>query len=355
MESLQSIVERAQQTGTLSPAMEAEIDRIRSQTPHLSPEETAAFDRLSTAIEAKQISKVPYKKFVNVLEDVVLVEVSRQLTGDRTISVPRMDMGDITAHTLNRLPALYATTNEGANYQREKVRQEWREVISQRVSESLRQLQEQPDPHPSRTVLGMEQGDDLANQVRSFLKSVFTHRETSQAEDTEIATIVERALRQGLLSPSMEADISRIEGGSARLRVDQQQALDRLMQALKGGEVKTLPYKRFVNALEQPVLVEISRQMDRLAPEQIVKVDLGDACAFTLNRLPALYATTSEGIEFQRQKIEAEWQPQIQKEVMGAIDLLQDRPHTDPRRTLLGMNNIEQQELVADVRSTIAF
>ncbi len=354
MESIQSIVERAQQIGTLSPAMEAEIDRIRSQNSPLPSTEAEALHQLSTAIETKQIAKVPYKKFVNVLEDVVLVEVSRQLTSARVASVPRMDMGDITAHTLNRLPALYATTTEGVNYQQQKVRQEWRELISQRVSESLQQLQAEPDPHRSRTVLGMEQGEDLVNQVRSLLKSVFTPQEVS-SEDTDLVAIVDQALGQGLLSPSIEADISRIEGQSPRLGAEQQQALDRLMQALKAGQVRTIPYKRFVNALEQPVLVEISRQMDQGVLNQVLRVDLGDACAFTLNRLPALYATTSEGIEFQREKIQMEWQAQIQKEVMGALDLLQDRPHTDPRRTLLGMNNIEQQELVADVRSTIAF
>ena len=62
--------------------------------------------------------------------------------------------GDIAAYALNRLPPLYATTEEGANFQRSKAKEELDELISKQVEEAIGRYLDRPEFYPERQVLG---------------------------------------------------------------------------------------------------------------------------------------------------------------------------------------------------------
>ena len=80
-------------------------------------------------------------------------------------------MGDITAYALNRLPPLYATTEEGAKYQREKAKKELDPLISQQVSEAISKYLDTPNFFPERQALNKNTGNEVLTQVSTLLQT----------------------------------------------------------------------------------------------------------------------------------------------------------------------------------------
>ena len=129
--SIDKIVEQALQDGYLTPAMEAEVGRICDSASELSIEEYKALDRLMVSLLSGDVVAVPRKQFINVMEELVLTEAISRVAEIEATSESSLDVGDIAAYALNRLPPLYATTEEGANYQRERARAELEKLIAQ--------------------------------------------------------------------------------------------------------------------------------------------------------------------------------------------------------------------------------
>ncbi len=142
-----------------------------------------------------------------------------------------------------------------------------------------------------------------------------------------IEKIVEQALQDGYLTPSMEAEVGRICNTASELSIEEYMALDRLMGALLTGEVVVLPRKQFINVMEELVLSDaIARVAEIESKSSDLSLDVGDIAAYALNRLPPLYATTEEGAHFQRARAKEQLHELISKEVNAAIDRNLDRP-----------------------------
>lgn len=167
--SIEKIVEQALRDGYLTPAMEAEVGRICDTASELSIEEYMALDRLMGALLTGEVVVLPRKQFINVMEELVLTEAITRVAEIETTSDRALDVGDIAAYALNRLPPMYATTEEGANYQRQRAREELQSLISQQVNEAITRNQEKPEFFPERQVLG-KTGGDILPQVSSLLE-----------------------------------------------------------------------------------------------------------------------------------------------------------------------------------------
>jgi Late competence development protein ComFB len=144
-----------------------------------------------------------------------------------------------------------------------------------------------------------------------------------------IEKIVEQALQDGYLTPSMEAEVGRICNTASELSIEEYMALDRLMGALLTGEVVVLPRKQFINVMEELVLSDaIARvaEIESKPTNSDLNLDVGDIAAYALNRLPPLYATTEEGAHFQRARAKEQLHDLIAKEVNAAIARNLDRP-----------------------------
>ena len=107
-----------------------------------------------------------------------------------------------------------------------------------------------------------------------------------------IEKIVEQALQDGYLTPSMEAEVGRICNTASELSIEEYMALDRLMGALLTGEVVVLPRKQFINVMEELVLSDAIARVAEIEATSDLSLDVGDIAAYALNRLPPLYATT---------------------------------------------------------------
>ncbi|MFM2064402.1 MAG: hypothetical protein RLZZ507_4073 [Cyanobacteriota bacterium] len=168
--TIEKIVEQALQEGYLTPAMEAEVGRICDNASDLSIEEYMALDKLMGSLLTGEVVAVPRKQFINVMEELVLSEVISKVAEIEASSESSLDVGDITAYALNRLPPLYATTEEGANYQRQRAQTQLQELISQQVAKALDRYLDQPEFFPERQALGKNTGNDVLSQVSNLLQ-----------------------------------------------------------------------------------------------------------------------------------------------------------------------------------------
>ncbi|MCU0566161.1 MAG: late competence development ComFB family protein [Oculatellaceae cyanobacterium Prado106] len=169
--SIERIVEQALQDGYLTPAMEAEVGRICDTASELSIEEYMALDRLMGALLTGEVVAVPRKQFINVMEELVLTEAIARVAEIEANSDITLDLGDIAAYALNRLPPLYATTEEGADYQRLRAKEELQDLIAQQVNDAIARNIDRPEFFPERQVLKKNSGDEVLTQVSSLLKT----------------------------------------------------------------------------------------------------------------------------------------------------------------------------------------
>jgi hypothetical protein len=172
--SIEKIVEQALQDGYLTPAMEAEVGRICDTASELSIEEYMALDRLMGALLTGEVVAVPRKQFINVMEELVLTEAISRVAEIEATSDCTLDLGDIAAYALNRLPPLYATTEEGANYQRMKAKDDLQGLITQQVSEAIARNLDKPELAPGRQGISKTsttESTDVLSQVSTLLQA----------------------------------------------------------------------------------------------------------------------------------------------------------------------------------------
>jgi hypothetical protein len=180
--NIKEIVDRALQDGYLTPAMEAEVGRICDSAAELSVEEYMALDRLMGALLSAEVVTVPRKQFINVMEELVLTEAIGQVASLE--SDKSLDVGDIAAYALNRLPPLYATSEEGANYQRQRAKTEMKDLIRQQVKDGMERNIDRPDFFPERqAIVRSMPGKEMVDQVSSLLQA-YSH-ETGQTNGKE--------------------------------------------------------------------------------------------------------------------------------------------------------------------------
>ncbi|NJK60830.1 MAG: late competence development ComFB family protein [Oscillatoriales cyanobacterium SM2_1_8] len=174
--TIASIVEQAFADGYLTPAMEAEVGRVCDSALDLSPEDYMALDRLMGGLLSGEVVAVPRKQFINVMEELVLNEAVARVAEIESSSERMLDLGDIAAYALNRLPPLYATSEEGAAYQRERALADLQYLIAQQVKEAIERNLAQPKFMDDR--LGVEghptspsPKDNLTTQLSSLLQA----------------------------------------------------------------------------------------------------------------------------------------------------------------------------------------
>jgi Late competence development protein ComFB len=170
--TIQEIVELSFKNGYLTPTMEAEVGRICDHASELDIDEYQALDKLMGALLTGQVVAVPRKQFINVMEELVLSEAITRASELEATGGSALDLGDIAAYALNRLPPLYATTEEGANYQRNRAKQELKDLIAQQVDAAIGRNMDQPEFYPERQAIAQPSKDsDFLAQMSSLLQT----------------------------------------------------------------------------------------------------------------------------------------------------------------------------------------
>lgn len=167
--SIEKIVVQCLEDGYLTPAMEAEVGRLCSGATELSIEEYMSLDRLMEALLTGEVAVLPRKQFINVMEELVISEAIARVAEIEPTIDRILDVGDIAAYALNRLPPLYATTSEGASFQRIGAREKLEELIVQQVNEAIARSIEQPDFFPERQAFGKITGGEILGALKHIL------------------------------------------------------------------------------------------------------------------------------------------------------------------------------------------
>ncbi len=166
------IIDQALETGYLTPIMEAEVGKLCETSTELSMEEYMALDKLMGALLTGEVVAMPRKQFINVMEELVVSEVISRVAEIESTSNRSLDVGDISAYALNRLPPLYATTEEGANFQREKAKKELQALINEQVERSITLYLHRPEFYPERqAITKTSESHNVFHQVTQLLQS----------------------------------------------------------------------------------------------------------------------------------------------------------------------------------------
>jgi len=169
---IEKIVEQALETGYLTPSMEAEVGRLCETSGELSADEYKALDKLMGALLTGEITATPKKQFINVMEELVVSEVISRVAEIETTSDTLLDVGDIAAYALNRLPPLYATTEEGADFQRKKAREELQGLILEQVEQAISLYLDRPSFYPERKAINKDESSGgVFGQVSKLLQT----------------------------------------------------------------------------------------------------------------------------------------------------------------------------------------
>ncbi|MEL6222287.1 MAG: late competence development ComFB family protein [Cyanobacteria bacterium J06626_14] len=182
--SIERIVEQALGDGYLTPAMEAEVGRICDTASELSIEEYMSLDRLMGALLTGEVVAVPRKQFINVMEELVLTEAIARVSEIEANNDVTLDLGDIAAYALNRLPPLYATTEEGAEYQRSRAQEDLQGLIAAKVDEAINRSLDRPEFFPERHAIQKEdKKDEFLSQISGMLQTYAHKYEVSNVAD----------------------------------------------------------------------------------------------------------------------------------------------------------------------------
>lgn len=177
---IERIVQQAIESGYLTPTMEAEVGRMCETSTELTIEEYTALDKLMGALLTGEVVAMPRKQFINVMEELVVSEVISRVAQIETTTDKMLDVGDIAAYALNRLPPLYATTEEGASYQREKAKKELENLILQQVEKSIGIFLNRPEFYPERHAINKPSENKTIDQVSQLLQTFAPNYEKNE-------------------------------------------------------------------------------------------------------------------------------------------------------------------------------
>lgn len=221
------------------------------------------------------------EQFFNVMEELVMTEAISRVAAVEVASDCTLDLGDIVAYALNRLPLLYVVMENGESYQPHHAKDDLQNLIIQQVGEAIDRNLDQPNPHPERQSLGKSSEDKVLSEVSNLLQ----------------------------------------KSNTSELLIEEYIALDRLMEALLTGEVVIgASYKQFINVMEELVLTEATSKVAAIEESSSnCTLELGDIAVYALNHLPPLYATTEEGATYQRHRAKDDLHGLIAQQVGEAI------------------------------------
>jgi hypothetical protein len=271
----------------------------------------------------------------NTLEELVIEEAESQYNRLSSDIQNRVDLSEVIAYTLNRLPPMYATTQRGWAQQRKKASQELGSAIIKTVRNGFLSTQSdalrQTDPIPTH---------ELISQARSLfkLRKLFNK---DYLKWKDIPEIVRDALDSGSHQVgggyvSSEQRSSLLARSYALRRRSAPDLFNTAKSGMVGKEVSndTKDFEsymsgttyRYSNILESLVSAIIDRRIQRLDETLQQKLDIDEVTAYVLNRLPPMYATSRRGLQNLRQKIKSEMTNQIINIVKEALSKVSKAP-----------------------------
>jgi hypothetical protein len=111
-------------------------------------------------------------------------------------------------------------------------------------------------------------------------------------------------------------------------------------ESLMLQSVSTIPDPQYLNITEVLVKREVDRQLAHLPPRVLRFIKRAEVATYALNRLPALYASSAQGLKFQQQRAQREMGNQLKTAVRQGIAAVQ----VDPLRASQPITHFKSSE-----------
>ncbi|MEA5485874.1 MULTISPECIES: late competence development ComFB family protein [Pseudanabaena] len=300
----------------------------------------------------------------NALEELVIEEAEAQYKRLGADVKKRVDLSEVIAYTLNRLPPMYATTQRGWVQQRKKADQELGAAIAKTVRNGFLSTQSdvlrQNDPIPDH---------ELISQARSLfkLRKLFSK---DYLKWKDVPEIVRDALDSGYyqsLSSGTYVSLDRRNSLLARsyavrrktTKIVQNTSSSTKTEKDISAEIKDFEsymsgtIYRYSNILESLVTAIVERRVNRLDEGVQQKINIDDVAAYVLNRLPPMYATSRRGLQNLRQRVKSEMTSQIISIVKEALNRVVQSPERALSPLPFEKFNIELEDALVQLRELL--
>ncbi len=134
------------------------------------------------------------KSYLNVMELLVEAEVRRQLILLPPKTLDLLQSSEVTAHALNQLPALYATTKRGWEFQLKAGQQTYGALITQAVCEAINSVIQDP------IIRSIPLEVEIPSSLRSVLYQLRVMLKDSCLDWESVPRAVERLKNENLRS-----------------------------------------------------------------------------------------------------------------------------------------------------------
>lgn len=114
----------------------------------------------------KIVQDSPRRAYINVMELLVAEEVEQQVRELSPRIMKYLKVVEVETYALNRLPALYASSEKGWRHQYEKAKRELRNQIKSAVRQAIAAVQ--VDPLRSSEPLKLDHGDEASSVLESL-------------------------------------------------------------------------------------------------------------------------------------------------------------------------------------------
>jgi hypothetical protein len=273
----------------------------------------------------------------NVLEEIVIIEVQQQLSHLSEPARLVVNLSEVGAFALNRLPALYASTSRGWLQQRKRAHHELQHQIVIAVQQAM--LGVKRDPLRKSTRIAASKIETPARVLtrlqKLFSKPSLQWRDLPSAFQ-ESLVLVGSSPEYTSLSMNDRRRLREIKGYLQRKNTQSNPSHEWGNQIeLPNPELSSYIISAsyfIINILEDLVRQEVKTQLTYMANVLPRKVGIDDVCAYVLNRLPAMYATTEQGLLWQTKKAEEELSSKIESTVIESLMTLSKTPRrlTEP-------------------------
>ncbi len=278
----------------------------------------------------------------NTIEEMVIAEIDLQISHLPEYRRGQINLSEIAAYALNRLPPMYATSKIGWLKQRKKAATEMRSQIESAVRRALVSVK----PDALRDVRPLP-----SQEVESHARSLAALQQLLGAEKASWKDIP-TALENALMTVKLKSAVSNtyiVTGRREAIAGRDDTAFGKPPEiSWKGRQVKTsinssqdvqkardfqtymvdVNYQ-FSNVLEKLVLSLAYHQIQKLHPAIAETVDLGEATAYVLNRLPPMYATSEKGYKALRLRAREVYGKEVVAALKEAIAVCVEAPNLE--------------------------
>jgi len=271
----------------------------------------------------------------NAIEELVIGEIDLQISHLPPYRRTQINLSEVAAYALNRLPPLYAASKSGWLRQRQKAAAEMKPQIESAVRRAL--VTVKPDALRDATPLPSQ---EVASHARS-LAALQQLLGVDNCSWKDIPTALENALMTIKLKnavsntythvvkrdrdPNTARKITDITWKGTQKRSTSSLDLDKQKAQDFHSYMADANYQ-FINVLEKLVLSLAYHQIQKLHPAITNIVDLGEVTAYVLNRLPPMYATSEKGFKQLRLRAREVYGKEVVASINEAIEVCVNSP-----------------------------